>query len=170
MLLLAAVCAGSFVSSVALGQSSQGKALSAKSTLADSSAPSSRMLSARQSMLSSMQSKSARLTYETLGGVDNLKVQEISSGALLRFSYRVLDVNKAKAINDIRTPPYLFDLKTGAVLQVPQMPNIGLLRQTANPVKGIEYWIAFSNKGVVKPGNRVNVVIGNIHFNGLVVQ
>jgi len=175
MMLLAAVCAGSFVVSIALGQSSQerngqDKALSAKPALAVSSAPSSHKLSTRQSMLASGRSRRARLTYEALGGVDNLRVQATASGALLRFSYRVLDANKAKALSDKKAPPYLVDEKTGAVLQVPQMPNVGLLRQTADPVNGVEYWMVFSNKGVVKPGNRVDIVIGNIRFNGLVVQ
>jgi len=171
MVLLAAVCAGSFVVSIALGQSSQerngqDKALSAKPALAVSS----HKLSTRQSMLASGRSSRARLTYEALGGVDNLRVQATASGALLRFSYRVLDANKAKALSDKKAPPYLVDEKTGAVLQVPQMPNVGLLRQTADPVNGVEYWMVFSNKGVVKPGNRVDIVIGNIRFNGLVVQ
>jgi len=170
MMLLVAACASSFVVSVALGQSSQDKALSAGPALAASSVPSTHNLSTRQSMLASMQSRSARMTYGALGGVDNLKVQETASGALLRFSYRVLDANKAKALNDKKSTPYLIDQKTGAVLQVPQMPKVGLLRQTADPVNGAEYWMVFSNKGVVKPGNRVNIVIGNIRFDGLVVQ
>jgi len=81
-----------------------------------------------------------------------------------------LDVNKAKALNDKKSTPYLIDQKTGTVLQVPQMPKVGLLRQTSDPVNGAEYWMVFSNKGVVKPGNRVDIAIGNIRFNGLVVQ
>jgi hypothetical protein len=175
MILLAVACAGSFVVSVALGQFSQelasrGKPSSAEPNATAPSVRSSRNLSIRQSMLASMQSRSARLTYGALGGIDNLKVQATASGALLRFSYRVLDANKAKAVNDKRTTPYLIDLKTGAVLQIPQMPKVGILRNTTDPVDGAEYWMAFSNKGVVKPGSRVNIVIGNLHFNGLVVQ
>jgi hypothetical protein len=170
-----AVCVGGFAISVALGQSDQklmdqDRAISAEQKLAASSVSSSRNLSTRQSMLAARQSGRARLTYETLGGIDNLRVQSTASGVLLRFSYRVMDANKAKAIHDKRATPYLVDLKTGAVLQIPQMPKVGLLRQTTNPVNGTEYWMAFSNKGVVKPGSRVNILIGNIHFNGLVVQ
>lgn len=117
MMLLAAVFAGSFAVSVALGQSSQkpagqAKALSAAPTIAASTVPSSHDRSTRQSMLASMHSRSARLTYEAVAGIDNLKVQETASGVLLRFSYRVVDANKAKAINDKRATPYLFDLKT----------------------------------------------------------
>ncbi len=175
MMRLAAVYASSLVVSIALGQSSQEQksqnaALSAKPASAASSVPSSRSLTNRQSMLASGKIGSARVTYVALGGVDDLKVQETASGALLRFSYRVLDANRAKALNDKKATPYLIDEKTGAVLQVPQMPKVGLLRQTADPVSGAEYWIAFSNKGVVKRGNRVDVVIGTLRFNGLVVQ
>ena len=175
MILLAVACAGSFVVSVAPGQSNQepadqSKASSAEPVVTAPSVRSSHNLSTRQTMLASVQSRSARLTYGALGGIDNLKVQSTASGALLRFSYRVLDANKAKAVNDKRATPYLIDLKTGAVLQIPQMPKVGLLRNTTDPVNGTEYWMAFSNKGVVKPGSQVNIVIGNLRFNGLVVQ
>jgi hypothetical protein len=175
MMRLASVWASSLLVSIALGQSNQEKnnqdaASSARAAFAASSAPSSRTPSNHQFMLASGKIGSARMSYAALGGVDNLIVQETASGALLRFSYRVFDANKAKALNDKKATPYLIDEKTGVVLQVPQMPKVGLLRQTADPVNGAEYWMAFSNKGAVKRGNRVDVVIGNLRFNGLVVQ
>jgi hypothetical protein len=175
MIMLAAVWTSSFVFSVALGQSrkdvaGQKKTGPAETTTADSSAPSSHHLSARQSMLASRQTSRQRWSYGALGGIENLKVQQTASGTLLRFGYRVADANKAKALNDKKANPYMVDQKTGAVLQISEAKNLGQLRQTDVPVKGHEYWMIFSNKGVVKPGSRVDVVIGNLRFNGLIVQ
>jgi hypothetical protein len=54
---------------------------------------------------------------------------------------------------------------------IPEMENIGKLRQTTAPEEGKEYWMVFSNKGdVVKAGDRVDVVIGVFHADGLVVE
>ena len=109
--------------------------------------------------------------YRSVWGVDNLEVRETASGVLLRFSYRVTDTNKAKMINDKRSTPYLIDEKTGAFLEVPTMPKVGMLRQTGSPENGRDYWMVFSNKGnFVKPGTRVDVVIGEFRANGLIVQ
>jgi hypothetical protein len=45
------------------------------------------------------------------------------------------------------------------------------LRQSADPQEGKSYWMAFSNKGrLVKRGDRVNVVIGQFHADGLVID
>ena len=175
MMMLAAVCTSNLIASIVYGQSGQQKnnqdpAFSSKPAFASSSAPSFRKPSNRQFMLASGKIDSARMTYAAVGGVEDLKVQETASGALLRFSYRVLDASRARTLNDKKATPYLIDEKTGAVLQVPQMPKVGLLRQTADPVNGAEYWMAFSNKGAVKRGSRVDVVIGNLRFDGLVVQ
>ena len=104
-------------------------------------------------------------------GIDKLAVRETASGVLLRFSYRVTDSNKAQMLNDKNATPYLIDEQTGAVLQIPTMPKVGMLRQTASPANGLDYWMVFSNKGnFVKPGNHVDIVIGNFRANGLIVQ
>ena len=173
MVLLASVWASSFAISSAVAQSGQqpadlGKAPSAKQTIASTSAPFSHNR-LRQSMLASMQSSGERWTYGSTAGIDNLRVQETASGALLRFSYRVLDANKAKALHNERSKPFLIDEKTGAVLQVPDMPKVGELRPKGTPVNGKEYWMVFSNKGFIKPGSRVDVVIGSFRAVGLQV-
>ena len=61
--------------------------------------------------------------------------------------------------------------KSRALLQVPVMDKVGMLRQTGAPQVGQEYWMVFSNKGnLVRPGDRVNVMIGSFHADGLVVE
>jgi hypothetical protein len=109
--------------------------------------------------------------YAAYGGVDELHVQLTASGNLIRFSYRVLDPAAAKALVDNKATPYLFAPRTRALLQVPVMDQIGPLRQTGEAEVGKAYWMVFSNKGkFVKPGDRVNVIVGTYHIDGLMVE
>jgi len=104
-------------------------------------------------------------------GIDDIHVRSTASGSLVRFSYRVVDADKAMILNDKKTTPYLIDEKNGLALQIPQLENVGQLRQVATPQNGREYWMAFSNKGrYVKPGDHVTVVIGRFRAQELVVE
>jgi hypothetical protein len=108
--------------------------------------------------------------YKKRWGIDDVVVRVVSSGILIRFSYRVVDARKAALINDKTKTPYLIEEKTGLALQIPMMENVGQLRQTATPENGREYWMVFSNKGkLIKPGSRVDVVVGRFRLEGLVV-
>jgi len=109
--------------------------------------------------------------YALIWGVDSLSVRSVESGEIIRFSYRVLDAKKAIALNDKKNEPSLIDPRAGVKLVVPSLEKVGKLRQSSTPETGKAYWMAFSNKGMyVKPGHRVNVVIGNFRADGLVVQ
>ena len=113
----------------------------------------------------------ARDYYLSVWGIDNLLVQGTASGNLIRFSYRVTDPARAKALNDKRATPYLIGQRSRAMLQIPVMEKIGQLRQTGTPEAGRQYWMVFSNKGnLVKSGDRVNVIIGSFHADGLKVE
>lgn len=90
---------------------------------------------------------------------------------MIRFSYRVLDIEKAKVLNEKRNEPSLIDPRAGVKLVVPSLEKVGKLRQSAAPEAGKMYWMTFSNKGgFVKPGHRVDVIIGDFRADGLVVQ
>ena len=109
--------------------------------------------------------------YAYAWGIDSLSVKLVESGELIRFTYRVLDPSQAKALNDKRLKPALIDEERGISLVVPEMENIGMLRQTATPQANRQYWVVFSNKGrLVKRGDRVDVVIGPFRANNLVVD
>jgi hypothetical protein len=104
-------------------------------------------------------------------GVDHLRVRSISSGSSLEFRYRVVDPDKAQMLTDKRAKPFMVDQTTGNRLAVPTMEKIGELRQTATPELGREYWMVFSNPGkLVKPGQRVDVMIGPFRAEGLTVE
>jgi hypothetical protein len=113
----------------------------------------------------------ARQYYSLVWGVDSLTVKYVESGEIIRFTYHVLDAEKAKALNDKKAEPFLVDLKAGVKLVVPSLEKVGKLRQSTPPEAGKVYWMAFSNKGrYVKPGHLVNIEIGGFRAEGLVVQ
>lgn len=109
--------------------------------------------------------------YEGFWGVDSLTVKYTESGELIRFSYRVTDPEKAATLNNDKAEPSLIDQQAGVKLVVPQMANIGKLRQSGPPTAGKSYWVVFSNSGRrVRPGHRVDVEIGNFRAQGLIVE
>ena len=109
--------------------------------------------------------------YRSRWGIDELSVRLVSSGELLRLSYRIVDPGKAQILNDKRATPYIVDGKTQSLLQIPNMEKVGQLRQTATPEAGRAYWMVFSNRRKsVRAGDRVDVVIGTFRANGLVVE
>jgi hypothetical protein len=118
-------------------------------------------------------SQRGQMYYARRFGVDELQVRSISSGSSLEFRYRVVDARKAALLTDKRAKPVLIDQKTGNRLTVPTMEKIGELRQTATaaPEEGREYWMIFANPGKqVKPGQRVDVVIGAFRAASLTVE
>ncbi len=109
--------------------------------------------------------------YSLVWGVDGLSVKAVESGELIRFSYHVLDGAKAKPINDKKTEPGLIDPVHHIKLVIPSLEKVGQLRQSGTPETGRSYWMAFSNPHrTVKRGDRVDVVIGQFHADGLVVE
>lgn len=117
------------------------------------------------------QSEHAVSYYSAAWGIQDLVVRSTASGNLIRFSYRVIDPARARPLVDKASTPLMVGQRSLAVLQVPVMDKVGPLRQTNDMTAGKEYWMAFSNKGsLVKSGDRVNVVIGAFHADGLLVE
>ena len=115
--------------------------------------------------------KRAREYYASVWGIDSLGVKYAESGELLRFNYRILDTTKAAPLNDKKLEPALIAPRARVRLTIPSLEKVGQLRQSSTPEAGKVYWMAFSNKGrPVRPGDRVNVVIGNFHADNLLVQ
>jgi hypothetical protein len=109
--------------------------------------------------------------YRLVWGVDTLSVKLAESGEIIRFSWRVVDADRAKPLSEKLSTPSLVDPQAGVSLVVPSMEQIGQLRQTSTPEDGKTYWMAFSNKGrLVKRGDRVDIVVGQFRASGLVVD
>jgi len=117
------------------------------------------------------ESTKAQTYYMSRWGIADLKVRSTNAGNLIRFSYRIVNAELANALNDKRNTPAMVGERAHVVLQVPVMEKVGALRQSMPPEDGKEYWMVFSNKGnFIKPGDRVNVLIGSFHADGLMVE
>jgi hypothetical protein len=165
LMLLASLLAGSLVPSTALAQSPRSK----EQSPVPAAKPVATPVPYRNQP--NRLAKHATLYYETVWGVDSLTVKWAESGELIRFSYRVVDPEKAKVLNDKKAEPALIDPQAGVKLVVPTMEKVGSLRQSSTPEAGRSYWMAFSNSGrPVKRGDHVDVVIGQFRAQGLVVD
>lgn len=149
--------------------SSQAGTVQEKAQPAPAAHPKTRTLPQRYR--STQQAASARRYYSMIWGVDSLSVKSTEEGEVIRFAYRIVDVDKAVTLNDKKNEPSLIDPEAGVKLIIPALEKIGKLRQSSTPQPGKVYWMAFSNKGgYVKPGHRVNIAIGAFRADGLIVQ
>jgi hypothetical protein len=165
-MLLATLLASGLVLGTAFGQTSRGK-----DKPVASAAQSSKAAGTPTRYQPDRFAGRAGTYYRLVWGVDSLSVKTAESGELVRFSYRVLNPDKARALNDKKSEPSLIDPRAGVKLVVPSMEQVGQLRQSADPEEGKSYWMAFSNKGrPVKRGDHVIVVIGQFRADGLVVD
>jgi len=119
----------------------------------------------------SERSDRARNYYQSMYGVDSLVLKSVKSDQLIRFSYRVVNADRAKAWAVKEATPTLYDVQSHVSLVVPTMDKVGQLRQSGPPENGKTYWMVFSNKGnVVKVGHRVGISIGAFKASGLAVE
>jgi hypothetical protein len=163
-LLLAGFLASSIVISAAGAQSDKVKS----STAADKPATASTLYRNQPDHIA----KREAAYYEVIWGIADPSVKAVESGVIIRFSYRVVDPVKARLFNDKKLNPLLVSPEKGVQLVVPTMEKVGQLRQAPHALEaGKSYWMAFSNSGrVVKPGDRVDIVIGTFHARGLQVE
>ena len=172
MALVIVACVGGNFTSLMFAQSSTSAPAGASApTRSQSGTPAKPATGVRHTDLASHVSRQAGMYYEGVWGIDSLKVRYTESGEMIRFSYRVLDPDKAALLNDKKAEPSLIDLQAGVKLVVPQMEKVGKLRQSSTPKPGMSYWMAFSNSGRrVRPGDRVIVEIGHFRADGLIVE
>jgi len=109
--------------------------------------------------------------YRLVWGVDLLNVKAVESGELIRFSFHVLDPEKARLLNDKNVEAYLNSPERHVQLVIPSLEKVGKLRQAGDPESGRSYWMAFSNPHrSIRRGDRVNIVIGQFHADGLAIE
>jgi hypothetical protein len=100
--------------------------------------------------------------YEAVWGIEAPRVKAVESGVILQFSYRVLDPVKAKILSNKDFNPVLQSPEKGVELVIPTLEKVGQLRQAPH---------AFSNSGrILKPGDRVDIVVGTFHARGILVE
>lgn len=107
---------------------------------------------------------------ENKWGIQILGVRKAAAGHMLDFRYKVTDANKAAPLFVRAGKPYLIDQSSGKSLVVPNMAKVGPLRTSNPPKEGRTYWMFFGNPGLVKPGDKVTVVIGDFKVEDMTVQ
>ena len=104
-------------------------------------------------------------------GIEITSIRMAVAGHMVDFRYRVLDPVKAETLFVRKNKPYLIDQASQKVLAVPNLGKVGPLRTSNKPQEGRIYWMFFGNgRGLVRPGSKVAVVIGDFRAENLVVQ
>jgi len=104
-------------------------------------------------------------------GVEILFLRETAAGYMLEFRYKVLDPLKAAPLFVRKTKPVLTHVRSGRQLTVPVPAKTGALRNSDTPLADHTYWMFFANPNkLVKPGDLVNLQIGDFAVEGLVVM
>ena len=104
-------------------------------------------------------------------GIEIVFVRQTAAGYMLEFRYKVLDAEKAEPLFERQTKPLLTHVETGSKMIVPTPAKTGALRNSNLPLDDHTYWMFFANPGqLVKPGEHVNIEIGDFLVEGLVVQ
>jgi len=181
-ILLAGFFAGSMFASQALAQSTAATPTPSPHAPAATTAPATAAKAPTAAPASAMPASPTRFQpnrfagragrfYALFWGIESPTVKAVEAGELIRFSYHVLDPERAKAINDKKNDAFLIFPDAQIRLSVPSLEKVGQLRQSSTPEAGKTYWMAFSNPGRrVKRGDRVNIVIGHFQAEGLVVE
>lgn len=97
-----------------------------------------------------------------------------SAGYMIDLRYRVVDAEKAAPLMDKKIKPYLLVQATGARLDIPDTPKVGMLRQLPrnDSVKqDRDYFIMFTNAGHrLSSGDKVDMVVGKTRIENLTIQ
>lgn len=115
-----------------------------------------------------------RAGFEERWGIRIESVRLTAEGYMMDFRYRIIDPEKAVALIEKNTTPYVVHKKTGVKMIVPTTAKVGPLRQRSdgNPPKaGRTYFMIFGNPGkLVKHGDEVTIIAGNFRAENLVVE
>ena len=105
-------------------------------------------------------------------GVEITSIRVSAAGHMIDFRYRILDSEKSAPLFERQTKPYLLDQASGKVLEVPRTAKLGPLRPSnVTPAEGRIYSMMFGNTGgLVQPGSKVTVVIGDFRVEDLAVE
>ena len=115
------------------------------------------------------QTEAARLAEQW--GIEIASIRLTANNHMIDYRYRVLDAAKATDLFTRQIKPMLIHQETGKVMAVPETAKIGPLRNSNIPQAGKIYWMFFGNAGnLVKPGDKVTVVIGEFRTENLVVE
>lgn len=118
----------------------------------------------------SIVSEKKKKSYQEVLGIKVESIRLSAYGKIVDFRFRVLDEKKAIPIFSPKIKPCLVDLKTGNKCYIPDSPKIGSLRSFGTPVKNRVYFMLFNNSSSLKKGDKVNLIIGDVTIENLVLE
>jgi len=114
--------------------------------------------------------KSVQISPQEKLGIKIESIRLTAYGKLVDLRFRVLDESKASVLFNPKLKPYITDSKSGNKFYVPNTPKVGSLRSYGTPVKNRVYFMLFGNTGELKKGSIVNIVIGDVTIEKLVIE
>jgi hypothetical protein len=100
-------------------------------------------------------------------GVRVVQVALTGGGGLLDLRYQVIDADKAAGLHDPATPPAIVEEGTGLVAKDLLMGHA----HSEGFKAGVTYYFVFENPGnLVKPGDRVSILLGGIQVEHIDVK
>jgi len=131
----------------------------------------SSLAAAGQASLAKVYTAAETASMSEKWGIQVTSIHTAAAGNMVDFRYKVLDARKAASLFDKKTKPYLIHEKSGKVLAVPRTAKVGPLMSSYHPKENRIYWMFFGNQAkLVKPGDRVTVVIGDFKVANLKVD
>jgi len=109
-------------------------------------------------------------SFEEQHGFHVQGIKLTAADHMLDLRFRVLDPDLTWQVLGAKdSRPVLVHLRTGARLVVPSMAYVGRLAPSRKPLKDRVYFMFFSNPGIVKPGDKVMILIGSVEIGPLTV-
>ncbi len=114
--------------------------------------------------------KHTKKDHQELLGIKIESIKLTAYGKLIDIRYRVIDRKKASLVFSPKTHPSLVDRETGKKLYVPNTPKVGSLRSFGTAIEGKVYFMLFNNSVPLKRGSKVDLVIGDVIIEDLVIE
>ncbi|MFQ5351627.1 MAG: hypothetical protein ACE5D3_00965 [Candidatus Binatia bacterium] len=104
-------------------------------------------------------------------GIELRSVRATAAGRMIDLRYKVTDAGKAIPLFKRQTKPFLLDKDTGLKFAIASTAKTGPLRNSDSPETGRVYVMLFNTPGgVLAPGDKVTLVIGDFRLEDLVVE
>ena len=105
--------------------------------------------------------------FEEATGVQLVRIAVTGGGGMLDLRYRVLDPDKAIVVHDKQKPPTIVDETSGQSASRPWMPHHG---GSKLDFARTYYELIVNPGGIIKRGDRVTLVVGDMRLAHVVVQ
>ncbi len=105
--------------------------------------------------------------FEEATGIQLVRIAVTAGGGMLDLRYRVLDPDKAIVVHDKQKPPTIYHEASGQSASRPWMPHHG---SSELDLARTYYELIVNPGGIIKRGDRVTLVVGDVRMTHVIVQ